>query len=351
MGHRPAKPSLLRRGPEPGRWPIDRATPSAAAPRSWLFATVGLSVVLFAIAVGVSSMGAPLRVTLAAVALLVAGAALRTRRRPRPPAGWLELDEHGLARIEGERRTTLLEWGVRQGVTVLANCVRTRVLVAFTSRSQTRYVRVRTAETSPEAFAWLGEHAVSVADGDLSSPDDEPELEGDHAVEVLRRCLGEDPGLLGRVFLTSARGEPVELDGRRLTVGAKEIDLDASLEWKASTFHESFGPLTTVYQATEIVQNHDRVVLVAQMPGELSMGGDFASAQRRDPALRTSVMADLKLIQATPEPPPSTDARIAIDRLFVVPLRRALDRAPRAKRIGPMTESAARPTMRSSDHH
>jgi hypothetical protein len=332
---------------------MDRGAPHEAPSRVWSFAA-GLAAGLVVLAaLAMPSVGIPIRVVLALAAVVGFGVSLRARRRPRAPAAWVELDGHGVARVEGERRTTLLEWGEPSGVTILANCVRTRVLVAFTSRSHTRYLRVRTTEATPEGFAWIGRHAVSVADGDLSSPDDEPELEGDAAVELLERCIAEDRRLMDRVYLTSARGEPVELDGRRLTVGPRTIDLDGPLEWKASTFHESFGPLTTVYQATEIIQAHERIVLVAQMPGELSMGGDFASAQRRDPELRSVVMADLKLIQATPEPPPTGDSRVAIDRLFVVPLRRALDRAPRGRRLGTPSEapSPSRDAARMRNHH
>ncbi len=112
---------------------------------------------------------------------------------------------------------------------------------------------------------------------------------------------------------------------------------------RATTFHESLGPLTTVYQATEVSQGGARVVLVAQMPGELSMGGDLAEAARRDPALREAVMADLRLIQASPDQPPAVEQRIAIDRLFVVPLRRALDRAPKVRRVA--TGKAGKPAV------
>jgi hypothetical protein len=35
-------------------------------------------------------------------------------------------------------------------------------------------------------------------------------------------------------------------------------------------------------------------------------------------------------MQASPEQPPPSDQRVAIERLFMLPLRSALDRAPRA---------------------
>ena len=196
---------------------MDRGAPHEAPSRVWSFAA-GLAAGLVVLAaLAMPSVGIPIRVVLALAAVVGFGVSLRARRRPRAPAAWVELDGHGVARVEGERRTTLLEWGEPSGVTILANCVRTRVLVAFTSRSHTRYLRVRTTEATPEGFAWIGRHAVSVADGDLSSPDDEPELEGDAAVELLERCIAEDRRLMDRVYLTSARGEPVEVRLRQLS--------------------------------------------------------------------------------------------------------------------------------------
>jgi hypothetical protein len=35
-------------------------------------------------------------------------------------------------------------------------------------------------------------------------------------------------------------------------------------------------------------------------------------------------------MQASPEAPPPSEQRVAIDRLFMLPVRSALDRAPRA---------------------
>jgi hypothetical protein len=40
-------------------------------------------------------------------------------------------------------------------------------------------------------------------------------------------------------------------------------------------------------------------------------------------------------MQATPEQPPPTEQRVAIDRHFMLPVRCALDRAPRAAQQQP----------------
>jgi hypothetical protein len=56
-------------------------------------------------------------------------------------------------------------------------------------------------------------------------------------------------------------------------------------------------------------------------------------AAGRGAAAKLSVAHDLRLTQAVAGEPPPRDSRHAIDRVFMLPLRRALDRAPRAARV------------------
>ena len=326
------------------RFPIELESPAAAVAtghRSRMIVMCAMALLCLAFAgaglvVPQSGVSAPVAGVLVVSAIVLAGVSLRHQRRVRGrAAALLEVDTMELRRVDPRGPAsprTLMRWDEATGITVLSNCVRSRVLLAFTSRPETRYVPVRMSGAGERAFSWLGTRAVSVADADLSGDADDAQLSAVDAVALLELCEARSPGILGRVYLTSAQGDPVELEPSALTIGRHVFDLAAPLDWRATTFHESLGPLTTVYQATDISQGAARVVLVAQRPGELSMGGDLAEATRRDPALREAVMADLKLIQAVPDKPPPVEHRIAIDRLFVVPLRRALDRAPKARR-------------------
>jgi hypothetical protein len=117
--------------------------------------------------------------------------------------------------------------------------------------------------------------------------------------------------------LQDASGDPVVLDRGELRVGARRIDLSAPLEWRAFVFEELGVHAVSLCQATWVRQGDGEVVLVAPL-GE---GG--ASIQGAP---------DARLMQAVTGDPPPRELRRAIDRLFMLPLRRALDRAPRISR-------------------
>jgi hypothetical protein len=80
------------------------------------------------------------------------------------------------------------------------------------------------------------------------------------------------------------------------------------------------------------------VVLVAPVPAEGGwLRGVDVPASRSGSSLseatRDVVARDLRLMQASAGEPPPRELRRAIDRLFMLPLRRALDRAPRISRV------------------
>ena len=158
-------------------------------------------------------------------------------------------------------------------------------------------------------------------------PDGEPLVFApDELASLLDALVEQSPSCLDRFVLTDARGASITLDGRRLCVGDRAVDLDAPLEWKPIVFQEAFGQAIAVYQGTWIRQSSTEITLVSLLPalgpppGE---GLDLGSLDR-------SVLRDLRLMQASPEAPPPSEQRVAIDRLFMLPVRSALDRAPRA---------------------
>jgi hypothetical protein len=263
----------------------------------------------------------------ALVALAIAVGLARSLRRATaavPPPGWVCLDAVGIVRTEGTTVSRFAQWDEPFGMTVLANETHTRAVLAFTTPSQTRYLGVR-LEVHPDdplaprhgnggaRFAGdLLARAVTVADGDLVG-DARVSLSAKDATRLLRAASARSPRAVDRIYLSDPRGESIVLDGTALSVGARTFDLSLPLEWRGSMFHEAGASVATLYQATWVRQGGMEVVLVAPMPAELSML-----------ALVGSGTEDISA--------PPRELRVAIERLFMLPLRRALDRAPRASR-------------------
>ncbi len=86
--------------------------------------------------------------------------------------------------------------------------------------------------------------------------------------------------------------------------------------------------MIAVYQGTWIRQSSTELTLVSLLPAL----GPSLGAELDLSTLDRGVLRDLRLMQASPEPPPPTEQRVAIDRLFMLQVRSALDRAPRASR-------------------
>jgi hypothetical protein len=128
--------------------------------------------------------------------------------------------------------------------------------------------------------------------------------------------------------LSDARGAPLLVDGHELRIGERRFDLSLPLEWRAFVFQEPFGQAVAVYQATWIRQGAGEVVLVSLLPSLAPTGsGEIRSTGIAE--LDRAAIRDLRLMQATPDEPPPTEQRVAVDRLFMLPLRIALDKAPR----------------------
>ena len=52
----------------------------------------------------------------------------------------------------------------------------------------------------------------------------------------------------------------------------------------------------------------------------------------RDSLVQRALVRDLRLMRSLPDVPPPRELRLGIERLFMLPRRQALDRAPRATR-------------------
>jgi hypothetical protein len=333
--------------PETLRLPLGRRLPRGSRHAGGLAATV---LVILAIGVALAPWPAGVR-AFAAGGLVVLGA-LASRmfgRRRQPPHGWLVTDPLGLHRVDRAGKVTLVEWTEPFGVTVLASADRATLLLALTSPRATRYLpaTVRDAEDASAAPGVL-ERATTAAASDLRTDDESALCAADAErllAEIGRRC----PPSTERVYLSDATGQAVVLDRAELRVGARRIDLMAPLEWRASLFQERGAQTASVCQATWIRQGDVEIVLVAPLPADGAWMGEADMAVRAaggGAAVKRGIARDLRLIQASASDAPPRDARHAIDRVFMLPLRRALDLAPRSARVAappprPMPEGRA----------
>ncbi|MEI7895232.1 MAG: hypothetical protein WCI05_19200 [Myxococcales bacterium] len=240
--------------------------------------------------------------------------------------GWVLLDDMGMVRIGADGADVCLaHWESPFGLTVLANPLRTRLVLAFTTSAQTRYVPVRLGDRAEALFR----RAATVAEADFCTRDDAAMLESRDAEKIVLAVLERVPSALDRMVLSDTKGRSIVLDAKTLRLADRRIDLAAPLEWRPFAFHESAGPVASIYQATWIRQGEHEAVFVAPMPSDAGWADDLRAAGiGRFPK---TVASDLSLMRVSPEPPPARELRFAVDRLFMLPLRRALQQAPHAR--------------------
>lgn len=254
------------------------------------------------------------------------------------PRGFVVVHGWGVSRRASKRREdTLARFTEPFGITLLASQAKRRALLAITSPARTRYIGVRLEGLSVSA---LLEHASIVADGDAldAHARDDDSLSADDALAFLRAVREIAPLAQKRLYMSGTRGERIVLDGAELRVDAsaegatriKLFDLHAPLEWRGFLFHESLGPAASIYQATWVRQGSSELVLVAPMPTELLV------APLEHERTRGLVVRPPPLLEPSPDEPPPPDLRMGIERLFMLPLREALARAPRPARNAPM---------------
>jgi hypothetical protein len=301
---------------------------------------------LVALALGVAALHAdgPLALRAGIALTLVALAAavhqgLGSRSRGDPDDAWLVVDGQGVRRSTSQTLAPIAGWNDAFGLTLFASADATTLLFAFTSPLSTRFLSAhRRPDDAPFAPGLLA-RAVTVTDSDLPAGDDRA-LSIDDAERLLAAVGARAPAALDRVYLSDATGEPLTLDPVELRIGAKRIDLAAPLEWRAFLFQERGAHAASVCQATWVRQADVEVVLVAPMPGDSGwLGSARATLNAADVRLpreaRSGLARDMRLMQASAGDPPPRELRRAIDRVFMLPMRRALDGAPRAPRTRP----------------
>jgi len=300
---------------------------------------VAAGLVACAIAAAVAPWG-PWARAAAALALVALAAKVHqaTGRGRRPPHGWLVVDAEGVRRVDDASQATLADFSEPFGVTLFADVARSNFLFAFTSARATRYLSARVQGADDAALAGaLGQRAVTADASDLRASD-ESALSAASAARLLAEISRRAPAALDRFYLSDATGDSVVLDRAELRVGSRRIDLSAPLEWRASVFQERGVSATSVSQATWVRQADVEIVLVASVPpeGRWLRGVDVAGRRPGSTLgeeVREGVLRDLLLMQGSAGEPPPREMRRAIDRVFMLPLRRALDRAPRVSRV------------------
>jgi hypothetical protein len=302
--------------------------PRAPAPAARVATAVAVVLVAAAIALALLLPFAVWMRACVAVALVACAAAAHhaLSRRMHPPRGWLVLDAQAIRRVEPGKEAKLVSVREPFGVTVLARADRSAFVLALTSPAATRFVPVRVDRESElaEARLLVGK-ATTAPESDLPV-DEATSLSATDADRLLGALSTRVPASLDRVYLFDADGNPVVLDRTELRVGTRRIDLAAPLEWRPFVFQESGAHVTSLCQATWVRQGEAEVVLVSPMAGDTR---------------NTKCAPDARLMQAAPGEPPPRDQRRAIDRLFMLPLRKALDGAPRISR---MPSSPSQPT-------
>lgn len=323
------------RRPFSQRWPLvlDRG-PVPQSMRGRRIGAAGFGVALLS-AAAFPDLPIPfvVRIVLAVAGLAPLVWAVASGKKSAQASGtFLEADPGGLTRVTEDGSKGIVAWDAPFGVTLLASYGRPTALLAFTTPTQTRYVPARIDDRSENDDELLARIAV-LADLDLvDGVAHDAALTSAAAASILRHVEGRDKDALGRVYLSDGKGVPISLDRATLAIGDRSFDLTSSIEWRPLMFHESTGQAAALYQATWIKQAGSEVVLVAPMPASI-VPRESNAHREANGKLGRALTRDLRLLQAPAESPPSRDVRVAIDRPFMMAVRRVLDDAPLAARV------------------
>ncbi len=323
---------MVRMAVSEARFPLGPPAPRTLA---WFALSCVLLPLPFLWAPAVVFYGAMVVAFVLAVGFAVAD---RVRTKPR---GWVTADAYGMARVFDGKRHGLAKFAEPFGVTLLAAQARQRALLAVTTPTETRFLGVR---LEGPAAALLLDRASIVADGDAlaAHASDAETLSASDAFSLLKLIRERAPLAQNRLYLSGTRGEQIVLDGTELRVEAPDrsrlFDLDSPVEWRGFLFHEALGPAASIYQATWIRQGTSELVLVAPMPTELLL------MTPKPQASTNAVSRQKQILAPAPDDPPPGDLRTGIERVFMLPVREALAKAPRPSR-SPKRRHASTPDL------
>lgn len=334
-----------------------RASERVPRLRRWPAALLGAGALMMVALARSLVLRVLLPIALAAAAIVVLLRGRRPRRTvrapasvpPEPPRG-LSLSARALSfhsAASPPLEVVPLEPFAPFGVTLLTTRARDRLVCALTTATGTFYVGAHCDAAERHEHSALLTRA-SVLSGDevgltAVAPDGRPlDLPMSQLASLVRELSAIDPGCLDRLVLSDARGVPITLEAHELRVREARFDLATPLEWRAIVFQEPFGQAVAIYQGTWVRQGGSEVVLLSLLPSIAPLGAQTQSDGTGVPELDRATSRDLGLMQASPEEPPPPEQRVAIDRMFMLPLRAALSRAPRA--VGAGTSRPQTPT-------
>jgi hypothetical protein len=326
-GHRPSAPLRFDLQGAPAAPEAPRVTP----PTPLFAGSIALLLVGFAFVRGLVLEGSVLAVSLS---LAAAAFRLRTRRLvlPAAPARALVLGDPSLT-LETPGASTLVLLDVTRpfGLTLLTNAARDRLVAAFTAENKVFFVGANLERGEREAASALLARASAVpAEGaglEAFGPDGAPvDLAFETFATLLRALETRAPACASRLYLSDGWGSPIRVDGGELRLGTTRFELARPIEWSAFVFQERLGGAIAIYQATWLKQGSAEAVLVALLPSlvaEQSAPRPTGIAELDRAAARDRRLSSARVADAPPR-----SQRVAVDRLFMVPLRAALDRAP-----------------------
>jgi len=264
----------------------------------------------------------------------------------------VQFDDLGQPPTSSSPHEALVDFSQPFGMTLLGNRARDRIVLAVTTPQRSVYFGARLDSDERRVHAKLISKASTVSDDDAvldaTGPDGAPlEVRIRDLQDLASNLLRADRQAYDRCFLSDTHGVPVVLDGPLLRIGKIGFDLRAPLEWRATLFQEPFAALmplsdldftlspsagVMVYQATWVRQGGSEAVLVSLLASLSSISLPDGAALGDVPEVTSAILRDLRLLQATPEEPPPFELRVGIERMYMLRLRAALDRAPRASR-------------------
>lgn len=287
------------------------------------------------------------------IAAVLVSAWLAHRTRPSAQPRALLLTDHSLGFTDGQAVTPVLSLDTSFGITLIANRARTRVAMVVTTTRETFYACADVPDDQRTFARTILASALTVASDeralDAAGPDGAPMLLSVDAFVRLHAALCRlDPASPSRMYLTDVRGEAVTLDGPRLSAGRRSFDLTAGLEWRGMLFRESsFGGGAAVYQGTHVRQGSTEIVFVSLMPALASPFSPGDVLATREPTLERAVLRDMQLMNESSGEPPPPELRVAVERVFMLPLRAALSTAKQRSSSQPDLGRQGRPLRAS----
>ena len=306
--------------------------------RCLLVSVLVVSLVALALALSpwIGPLALKIAIILAAIAANVATwFATRGKTSAKPSnskqPGNLLIDDHSIRLTRaGDPTESLISLSSGFGLTLLTTVDRSRLALALTTSQGMLCVGSDVDPIDHKRLESLIPRAVTVSRNELMMASFSPGgeclmVDSTSLLQLLDMLTQLDATSLGRLILTDHQGREVSLEPDRLTTPMGTIRLDQPFEWRGLRFCEGSATWDAEFQATWVRQGMEEVVLVSLPVGDIrdSLHELKHHGVRPDAMLRQ----DARLAHGARSLPPPLEQRVAVDRLFMPALRRALDSA------------------------